>query len=180
MDVEKAIFGRRSVRSYLEKQVPADVQAKLLKAGAMAPSAMDVQPCHFIVITDKKKIRELSMKVKEKAIALGFGERLASRMKEMDDAFFYGAPLLVLIVAEKGDFMETDSALAAQNMMLQAYELGLGSCFIGFANMLADDSAAMRSLGLKDSQKLYCPLIFGYPKEWPKPKEREAKVQKRF
>lgn len=177
MDVEKAIIGRRSVRGYHDKPVPEGLVAKLLKAGAMAPSAMDKQPCRFIVITDRKKIRELSEKVKAKAVALGFGERLAARMKEMDDAFFYGAPLLIIIVAEKGDFAETDCALAAQNMMLQGYELGLGSCFIGFANMLADDKETMRSLGLRDGQRPYCPLIFGYPKEWPKPKDREAKTQ---
>ena len=62
-------------------------------------------------------------------------------------------------------------------MMVQAYDLGLGSCFIGFATFLKDDLATLKSLGVKDSQELYCPLIFGYPKKWPKPKDRDAVVQ---
>ena len=125
-------------------------------------------------------MKGLSAKVKDKAGILGFGAWLAERAKIKEDVIFYGAPLLILIVAEKSDWAGTDCALAAQNMMLQAYDLGLGSCFIGFATMLKDDKEALRSLGMKDSQLLYCPLIFGYPKEWPKAKNQEAKVQKKI
>jgi nitroreductase len=178
METGKAIMGRRSVRAYRSEQVPDGVVEKILKAGAMAPSAMDRQPCRFIVITDKKKITELSGKVKDKAGILGFGARLAERAKIMEDVIFYGAPLLILIVADKDDWAPINCSLAAQNMMLRAYDLGLGSCFIGFARML--DREALRGLGMKDSQELYCPLIFGYPKEWPHEKKREAKIQKRI
>lgn len=178
METEKAILGRRAVRDYEGKPVPEEIIQKILKAGAMAPSAMGVHPCRFIVITDKAKIKEVSGKVKDKAGLLGFGARLAERAKIMEDVIFYGAPLLILIVAEKSDWAGTDCALAAQNMMLQAYDLGLGSCFIGFATLIKDDRETLRSLGLKDNQVLYCPLIFGYPKKWPKAKDQEAVVQK--
>ncbi|NYZ74188.1 nitroreductase [Candidatus Micrarchaeota archaeon] len=180
METGKAILGRRAVRDYEDKPVPEEIIQKILKAGAMAPSAMGVHPYRFIVITDKVKIKELSGKVKDKIGILGFGARLAERAKIMEDVIFYGAPLLILIVAEKSDWAPTDCALAAQNMMLQAYDLGLGSCFIGFATMIKDDKETLRSLGMKDSQQLYCPLIFGYPKKWPAPKSQEAIVQKRL
>lgn len=180
MELETAIFGRRSVRDYQDKPVPEEIIQKILKAGAMAPSAMNRQPCRFIVIEDRKKIAELSEKVKKKAGLLGFGARIAERAKIVEDAIFYGGTLLILVVAEKGNWMETDCALAAQNMMLRAYDLGLGSCFIGFMNLLDDDRETMDELGVLGSQKLYCPLIFGYPKKWPEPKEREAKIQKRI
>ncbi|VVB68494.1 Nitroreductase family protein [Candidatus Norongarragalina meridionalis] len=178
METEKAILGRRAVRDYERKAVPDGVIGKILKAGAMAPSAMDRQPCRFVVITNREKMAELSGKVKEKAGLLGFGMRLAERAKLKEDVIFYGAPLLILIVAENGKWAALDCALAAQNMMLRAYDLGLGSCFIGFARFLGDDRETLRSLGIKDSQDLYCPLIFGYPKKWPAPKSREANVQK--
>jgi len=180
METVDAILGRRSIREYEDKPVPEKIVQEILQAGAMAPSAMDAQPCRFIVITDKKKIRELSDKVKAKAGRLGFGARIAERAKVIRDAIFYGAPLLVWIVAEKGDWAETGCALAAQNMMLRAYDLGLGSCFIGFARLLKDDRETLRGAGVKDSQELYCPLIFGYSQKWPGPKAREAKVQKRL
>ena len=178
MELEKAINGRRSVRGYLEKPVPDEVVQAILKAGAMAPSAMNVQPCRFIVITDRNKIRELSDKVKEKAGLLGVGLKIAESLKVKEDVIFYGAPLVILIVAGKNDWAAIDCSLAAQNMMLRAYDLGLGSCFIGFAMSLKSDRETLRSLGINDSQELYCPLIFGYPKNWPHPKVREPKVQK--
>jgi len=180
METEKAILGRRSVRDYEDKKVPDGIIQQILKAGAMAPSAMDAQPCRFIVITNRDKIMELSDKVKDKLGALGFGARLAERMKLKDDVIFYGAPLLILIVAEKSDsqWAAVDCSLAAQNMMLRAYDLGLGSCFIGFAGFLKDDRETLRGIGINDSQELYCQMIFGYPRKWPKPKDREAKVQK--
>jgi len=180
METEKAIMGRRSVRGYEAQSVPRNVIDKILKAGAMAPSAMGVHPCRFIVITDGKLIRELSDKVKDRAGALGLGMKMAEYMKLKEDVIFYNAPLLVLIVAEKSDWATYDSSLAAQNMMLRAYDLGLGSCFIGFATMLRGDRKALESLGIKASQELYCALIFGYPKKWPKPKENEVKIQKEF
>ena len=178
METERAIFGRRSVREYQTKEVPEDVISEILKAGAMAPSAMDAQPCRFIVITDRAKVKELSDKVKDRVGVFGLGVRIAERMKLKEDVIFYGAPLLILIVAEKGNWTTIDCALAAQNMMLRAYDLGLGSCFIGFATSLKNDRETLRSIGIKDSQELYCPLIFGYPKKWPSPEIRDAKIQK--
>jgi len=178
METEKAILGRRAVRDYENKPVPDDAVAEILKAGAMAPSAMDARPCRFIIITDGEKIRELSAKVKDRAGMLGFGARLAERLKVHEDVIFYGAPLLILIVAERGKWTDIDCGLAAQNMMLRAYDLGLGSCFIGYATLLKDDRETLRGLGVKDSQELYCPLIFGYPKKWPAPKVRDPQVQK--
>jgi nitroreductase len=178
METEKAILGRRSVRSYLDKPVPEEVINQLLKAGAMAPSAMDAQPCRYVVISEKAKIRELSDKVKARLGGLGAGMRFAEMMKVKEDVIFYGAPLVIFIIAEKGDWSAIDCSLAAQNMMLRAYDLGMGSCFIGFARMLKDDKETLSSLGVKDSQEIFCPLIFGYPKVWPHEKNREAKIQK--
>jgi nitroreductase len=180
METKKAILGRRSVRDYEKKEVPEDILNEILKAGAMAPSAMDRQPCRYIIITDKEKIRELSDKVKDLAGALGLGARLLERMKLKDDVIFYDAPLLIMIVAEKSEGAPIDCALAAQNMMLRAYDLGLGSCFIGFAKLLHEDRETLEGLGVKGNQELYCPLIFGYPKGQSHEKKREAKIQKRL
>lgn len=180
MELEEAIMGRRSVRDYETRPIPEETIGQILKAGAMAPSAMDAQPCRFIVIENRQRMLEVAEKIKQRLGALGFGARLAERARIKPDVIFYGAPLLILVVAEKSDWAETDCALAAQNMMLRAYDLGLGSCFIGFMKVLKDDRETLRALSVKDSQELYCPLIFGYPRKWPEPKEREAKIQSRM
>jgi nitroreductase len=170
-----AICGRRSVRNYKAKQISDSVIKELLKAGAMAPSAEDLRPCRFVVIKNRDRIRELSDAVKE-TLGSDVLEELAADTPMKEDVIFYGAPLLILIFAESGIFRETDCALAAQNMMLRAYDLDVGSCFIGWANVLRERRDILRSLGVKEQQDLYCALIFGYPKEWPKPKDREAEV----
>ena len=107
MELEKTINGRRSVRDYLDNEIPEELVGDILKAGAMAPSARDMQPCRFIVIRDRRLIKELSDKVKDKAKAMGAG----GRMELEEDVIFYGAPLLILVVAEKGKWAETDCAL---------------------------------------------------------------------
>ncbi|VVC01456.1 Nitroreductase family protein [uncultured archaeon] len=179
MELLDTILNRRSVREYKEQMVPEELINDLLKAGAAAPSAMNLQPCRFIVITNKGKIRELSDKVKMQGGLLGAAGKYAEHFKLKEDVIFYGAPLLIFIAAEKNDWSAIDCSLAAQNMMLRARDLELGSCFIGFASMLNNDRETLRGIGITDSQELCCPLIFGYPKRWPHPKIREPKVQKR-
>ncbi len=178
METVRAILGRRAVRSYENRQIPREMIESILKAGAMAPSAMDAQPCRFVVITDRSVIRRLSDRVKAVSESRDLGDRFAKRMRSKEDVVFYSAPLLIFIAAERTEWSAIDCALAAQNMMLRAYDLGLGSCFIGFGTLLKGDRKTLMDIGMEDSEELYCPLIFGYPKEWPEPKDREAVVKK--
>lgn len=166
------------MRSYEDKPVAEEDITKLLKAGVMAPSSRNRLPWKFIVITNKEKIREISTKVKSALRLLGgkYGERAESK----EDVIFYEAPLLILIVAEEETKSTLiDCVLAAENMMLEGYNLGLGSCYIGLMNKM-DDPAYLKTLGINENQTLYCPLIFGYPTLWPQPKEREPEIQNRI
>lgn len=180
MELIDAIKGRRSVRAYLDKPVEKEKIDRLLEAGAWAPSAMNGRPWRFTVITDKKRIAELSDEVKKSLGALGMGLRAAEMMKIKEDIIFYGAPLLIIISAKKDDkWQKIDCGLAAQNMFLAAYGMGLGSCYIGFACSLNSRPEVVKELGVPGGHEIVAPLIFGYPKEWPKPKgAREAKVLK--
>ncbi|MFP3950261.1 MAG: nitroreductase family protein [Candidatus Micrarchaeia archaeon] len=175
MEVEECILSRRSVRAYQDKTVAEEDIQKILKAGAMAPSAKNLQPVRSIVITNKEKIKELSGKVKEKLKQLG--GRYKEKAETEEDIVFYGAPLLILLVGNREKWTKVDCALAAENMMLQARAMGLGSCYIGFMNKIGDDQETLGTLGIEENQELYCPLIFGYPEGWPQEKEREPEVQ---
>ncbi len=179
MDVMECIKGRRAVRSYLDKPVEKEKLDKILEAGIMAPSAMNSQPCRFTILTDKGKIRELSDTTKENIGVLSGA--IKERMRTMEDVIFYGAPLLIVISAKKDSrWVKLDCALAAENMMLAAYDMRLGSCFIGFAISLNNDKEALKDLGISDDSEIVAPLIFGYPKEWPKPKEKKLNVLKQI
>ena len=180
MELKKCIMGRRSIRDFESRKVPEAKIKEILKAGAMAPSARDAQPCRYIVIESREKMLKAAEKVKKKMGLLGLGARLAEKAKIKKDVIFYEAPLLIIVVAEKGAWTEADCNLAAHNMMLRAYDLGIGSCYIGLMNLISKEKKMMRELGVKDSQEIYCPIVFGYPKKWPKQRNREAKVQERI
>jgi nitroreductase len=76
---------------------------------------------------------------------------------------FYGAPVLVLVLAAPGVVEEYDCALAAENMMLAAHSLEIGSCWVGLAKHLGEDVEFLREVGVPEGHKLIAPIIFGYP-----------------
>jgi nitroreductase len=174
-----AIYARRSIRRYQEKPVPKDTVKKLLSAAAMSPTAMNRQPWRFVVIENKEKIKELSRHVKKQLGLLGYGLRFTEIVKSQDDTVFYGAPLLILVSAEKNDqWSRINCGILAQTMFLAAHSLGLGSCFIGFANSLNDDPAVMTDLSIPKDHDLIAALIFGYPSEKKDAPVREPRVIK--
>lgn len=185
---------RRSIRKYKNKRVPKRLIKDIIEAGRYAPSAHNSQPWRFIVIEDKKKIKELSEYVKKwfkRRVSLGFfvglfnkgiKEELEAAKKRLvkEDLFFYNAPLLIIICAKPRRFTKEDCACAAQNMMLVARSLGIGSCWIGFADIAINKNRKlMRSLGVPEGYKIMGHLIFGYPIKFPEKameRKKEANV----
>jgi nitroreductase len=120
MDVSEAIKGRRSVRSYKNQEVENDKIEKILEAGRLSPSANNRQEWKFIVVknTDTKK-------------------RLARAA--MNQPFVGQAPVVLVACATESKAVMTcghptyavDVSIAFAYMLLQAYELGLGTCWIG-------------------------------------------------
>lgn len=182
MELDACIKGRRSVRRYAEKAVPKEITEKLLAAGVAAPSGMNAQPWRFVVIENKDVINKLSKKTKELLLGMQWPESLRGMFKSEKDTIFYGAPLLILICTPKKegwrDVNLLDSALAAENMFLTAYQEGLGSCFIGFGNFLNQDPKLLAEVGVPEDHELIAPLIFGYSAESPAAKPRSVQVLK--
>jgi len=180
------IKSRRSVRSYLDKDIPKELVEDIIEAGRYAPSALNKQPWEFVVISDKKLIKELSEIVTKKIkriysllpILKLFSKRLRderniSALRKTatieGDTVFYTAPLIVFIVSsKKSRYIATDCALAAENMALTAHSLGLGSCFIGRGLFLSKNKTFYKKTGLGSKYKIHVCLVFGYPKEYPK------------
>lgn len=87
--------------------------------------------------------------------------------KKGGDAFCYNAPVLI-IVANKKDYgnNQADCALALENMMLEANELDLGSCYINQLKWINEDQkilSYLQSLGMNEDERVYGSLIVGYP-----------------
>jgi nitroreductase len=183
MELDACLMGRRSIRRFEDKAVPKVVIDKLLEAGVWAPSGMNSQPWRFTVVESREIINKLSRRTKELVPKnMPLPENLQTALKSDKDVVFYGAPLLILISVKKDVEWRTinllDCGLAAQNMFLAAYQAGLGSCFIGFAAFLNQDTKALAEIGIPEDHELLAPLILGYPLETPAPKPREVKMLK--
>lgn len=168
--VFKNIYSRRAVREYKPDEVPDEVLKELIRAGTYAPSALDEQPCRFVVIKNRELMKKLSDRAKDlwlESVKGQTGEETEELIKLVSDPqfnIFYDAPVLVLIFTRPGaDSPEFDCALAAENMMLGARSLDIGSCWIGLASPLGSDRELLKEIGVPEGHRLMSQLIFGYP-----------------
>lgn len=145
---------RRSIRMYEDKMIPDDELEMILEAARWTPSASNKQPWEFIVIKDKEKIKFLSK-------LANFGR------------FFSKAPVAIAIVgkiSQNPNWYVQDTTLASMSIMLMAWSLGIGSCWIGSMNR----EKAKEFLGLGKNDFLLTILPLGYIKgPVPKPTLRK-------
>jgi nitroreductase len=182
MELDACVRGRRSIRSYKDKPVAKKAVEAIIDAGKWAPSGMNEQPLRLIVVEGKAAIGRISKRTKEILLSKEWGAEFRRMLESEHDVIFYGAPLLLLVCIERDEQWKSvrllDAGLAAQNMFLKAYELGLGSCFIGFGNFLNADPEFLGGFGVPATHELVAPLIFGEPAEKPEPKPRVGNVLK--
>lgn len=176
------IKNRRSIRRYLDKPVPREIVNELIDAAIYAPSSHNRQPWNFTIITSKKVIDELSADINawySSIIKLSTPlylikevkksvDAMRARVESEKDLFFYHAPCIIIIHAPKKRFFSQDCACAAQNMMLAARSLDIGSCWIGFADIVLDKSSKIKKkLGIPVSHGIMATVAFGYPEKFP-------------
>jgi len=158
MDVFEAIKKRRSVRSYLDKQVEEDKLLKILEAARFAPSASNRQEWRFVVVKDKK------LKVELKKAAKG-------------QVFVGDAPVVIACCAETDNHVMTcgqlcypiDVAIVIDHITLLAKDLGLGTCWIGAFH----EEEVKKILEIPKDIKVVELLCLGYAKEESnQPKDR--------
>ncbi|MCW3981405.1 MAG: nitroreductase family protein [Candidatus Bathyarchaeota archaeon] len=154
MSLVDLILKRRSVRRYAKKRVAKEVLNKILEAGRQAPSADNVQPWHFIVLTDSS--------IKEKM------SRGRYNIFVKDSAF------TIVGCGYVGDadgrrWSTIDTTIALQNMVIAAWVQGVGSCWIGDFQ----EEEAKKLLGIPENWKIVALVSFGYPTD--QPRERQKK-----
>lgn len=164
------IYLRRAIRNYKPDGISDDIIKELINAGTYAPSALDEQPWRFVVIKNKvliKKLSDIAKQLWQKNIKDTINEEVKEIMTVVSDPdfnIFYNAPVLILIFSRPGaDSPEIDCALAAENMMLAARSLDIGSCWIGLGSSLGSDKEVLKEIGVPLDHTLMSQLIFGYP-----------------
>jgi nitroreductase len=135
MDTFLAVASRRETREYADRPIPDEITQRILDAGRVAGSARNLQPWRFLVVEDPEA-----------------RERLTESVYEPGNV--RGARLIVAIVGKSG----FDTGRAAHNMMLVAWNEGVGSC----PNGLQEPEQARAALGLSD-EEIAVVLTFGYP-----------------
>ncbi len=135
---------RRSIRSFQNKTISDKEINMILEAGQWTPSASNRQPWQFLIIKNKKIIEDLS--------------KIARYGK-----FIIEAPLIIAIVGkvnQNPNWYIQDTSLASMNMMLMAWALNIGTCWIGSL----DREKAKEILGIKKDNFLLTILPLGYIK----------------
>jgi nitroreductase len=170
------IFTRRSVRAYEKKKLDQQTIRALLDAAVRAPTAMQTEPWLFLVIQDERTLKRYSnvaktMKVAEMESQLdrhwpdkARRDRFLAELRDPDFSIFYNAPALVVICARaSGPFVEADCWLAAENLMLAACALGLGSCVVGAAVNAFNTPDAAEEFGMPRESFAVAPIVIGVP-----------------
>ncbi|MBC7085486.1 MAG: nitroreductase family protein [Methanomethylovorans sp.] len=163
------IKNRRSVRNYADRSVSNEVIESIIDAGIYAPTGFGIQPWRFVVIKDRDIMKKISTHCKPRLLKQLEGVNIdaAVQFKEMlkkeEFDIFYNAPVLILVLGNKyAPTADFDCAMCAQNMMLAAHSMGLGSCWIGTACLVQDDPDMLKTLKIPEDYKVVAPIIFGY------------------
>ena len=170
------IYLRRSVRDYKPNDVPDEIIKELIRAGTYAPFSpypTRHQPRRFVVIKNREMMNRLSERAKKLWLDMGTNsdseikrpENIMKALKMPEFNIFYNATVLVFIFAMPHAYTshKYDCAAAAENMLIAAQSLGIGSCWIGLGMPLGSDQNTLAELEVPEGYRLMMPLIFGYP-----------------
>lgn len=163
MSAMDAIYERRAVRSYKPQPVNREDVKTLLSAAVQAPTAIHEEPWAFAVIQDRDLLKELSDNAKT-IIDAETRKHLSHLLGNPGFNIFYSAGTLIVIYGKPmGPFVVADCWLAAENLMLAACAMGLGTCVIGLAVQALNTPEWKKKLGISPDMTAYVPMILGIP-----------------
>lgn len=167
---------RRSVRRFKPEQVSeADLQA-LLDAALHAPSAMNQQKWHFTVVQNAGLLDLMVEIMKENIHATGI-ESLIKRADTPGYSTFHHAPTVIMISGPEGS--QVDCGAAAENILIAAESMGLGSCIMTSPTLLftSERGNSLRGrLGIPQGYNHVCTVVLGYKDETPAMPPRKPDV----
>jgi nitroreductase len=149
VDAYLAIVSRREIRDYDRRAIPDEVIDRILQAGRLSGSSQNSQPWHFVAVTSRDLL-----------------DRLAETVYE--PANLRGAALAVVIATPGGGRSGFDAGRAAQNMLLAAWNDGVGSS----PNGMPDPARTNALIGLDEEMSARIILSFGYPARARDPESR--------
>jgi nitroreductase len=153
---------RYSVRNYKENEVEKDKLLTVLEAGRMAPSAVNYQPLHFIVVTDPD--------IKNKVL------------ESYPRKWIQSAPAIIVVCGDHStswkrkdgkDHCDIDAAIAVDHMSLAAVDVGLGTCIV----CAFDSELCHKNLNLPSNLEVAALLPIGYPADGGTPEKKRKNIE---
>ena len=160
-DAMETIMTRTSIRSFTDRAVSADTVEMLLRAGMAAPTAVNKQPWHFVVIDDPAVMD-----------SLGGNGRQSQMWKEATLAIAVCGDLNKAMEGPGQPYWIQDCSAATQNILLAAHALGLGAVWTGCYPIEERVANVSRVLNLPENLIPLGVIVMGYPNEQPAPKDK--------
>ena len=152
MDAMVNLLTRRSIRKYKPDMLPREILDKIIEAGTYAPTGKNQQSPIIIAVTNKALRDRMS--------------ELNARVLGSDGDPFYGAPVVLVVLAERSNPNHVyDGSLVMANLMLAAHALGVGSCWINRAREVFDTDEGktiLADLGIEGDYEGVGNCILGY------------------
>lgn len=166
------VVRRQSVRKFEERPVEREKILTCIEAARLSPSAENVQPCRYVVLDEPERVK-------------GFSAQVFSGLYRYT-RWAANAPVLIAIFAERDiianrlgkqiqgtHYYLIDIGIAGEHLVLQAEELGLGTCWIGWFHA----KNAQKYLGIPRGCRVVSLLAMGYPKYKKKEKREKKKME---
>lgn len=175
----KAIKNRRSIRKFKADPIPEEFLNEILECAILAPNARNQQLWHFTVIQNRNILAKMINLLRESMLNSGI-DFLVNRAKDPNFDPFGGASTVILVTADKSArFVEFDCAAAAENIMIAAESLGLGSHVMAITELMFASEKGKelkRELGVPNGYEHICTIVLGYKDENPPAKPRRKDV----
>jgi nitroreductase len=156
MNVTDAIRTRRTIRFYQQTPVPQAVLHELVDAARLAPSAANLQPLEFVAIHDPKTVAKVFP-------TLGWASYVAPRRNPPEGKRPVAYIVVLLNRKIRASGAQHDVGAAVQNLLLAAWEKGIGACWLTSGNR----EQLRQILGIPEHLEIDCVISLGYPAEQP-------------
>lgn len=167
MKLIEALNQRRAVRSFLPDAMQPGVLKELVDAACLAPSHMNMQPWSFAVVANPDVVARLGRQAtasERKSMDEGALYYMSQDIQSPEFDVFYKAPALIVVCAtQPGSLADMDCAMAAHSLMLAATTMGLGTCWVSFAQPWLASPEGRKQLGLDADERPVAPIIVGGP-----------------
>ncbi len=165
MEFDEVIISRKSVRSFQDKEISEEILNTMMEAARLSPSFQNRQCWRFIVVKNKKIIKNLALR---------------SGIISKVNFFIKDAPVVIIACADPAksgtinnqNYYLVDTAIAFQQMMLSAWNHGIGSCWLAAFN----ERYVREILEIPQNIRIVALSPFGYPKEKKSLYEKAVKV----